>query len=86
MDQLDPSFQEVNRLFVLSFETYTGRASYCRYYLKFVEIKNYNIIIDGQNFFNQQVKNNLITYGPIQNTTTGQGDDYKTDFLLDYNL
>ena len=35
---VDPSFQEVNRLFVLSFENNGGRTSYMRYYLPLVEI------------------------------------------------
>ena len=42
-------------------------------------------MIDGQNFFNQPVKNNLITYDSIQKIATGQGDDYTTDCLLDSN-
>ena len=40
---------------------------------------------DGQNFFNQPVKNNLITYDSIQKIATGQGDDYTADCLLDSN-
>ena len=42
-------------------------------------------MIDGQNFFDQPIRNNLITYDNIQKTTTGQGDDYTTGCLLDYN-
>ena len=42
-------------------------------------------MIDGQNFFDQSVKNNLITYNNIQNIATGQGDDYTSGFLLDHN-
>ena len=37
---IDPSFQAVNRLFVISFENNTGRATYKRYYLLQVEIKS----------------------------------------------
>ena len=55
----DPSFQGVNKLFVLSFENNTGRSSYRRYYLPKVEIRDYNVMIDGRNLFNQPVKNNL---------------------------
>ena len=36
-----------------------------------VEIKNYNVMIDGRNFFNQTVKNNLRTYDNIQKLVTG---------------
>ena len=47
---INPSFQGVNRLFVLSFENDDGRTSYTGYYLPLVEIKNYNVVIDGRNF------------------------------------
>ena len=50
----DPDFQGVNILFDLSFEDVEQRKSYRRYYLRTVEIKNYNLIIDGQNFFISQ--------------------------------
>ena len=42
-----PSFQGVNRLFVLSFENDAGRTSHSTYYLPKVEIKDYMIVIDG---------------------------------------
>ena len=82
----DASFQGVKRLFVLSFEDEAQQISYKRYYLPTVEVKNYNITIDGQNFFDQPVGNNLITYGNVYNIATGQGDDYITSCLLDYNI
>ena len=53
-----PSFQEVNRLFALAFENDTQKASNKRYYLPNVEIKDYNVMIDGKNFFDQPVKRN----------------------------
>ena len=40
-------------------------------------------MIDGQNFFDQKVRNSLITYDSIQKIVTGQGDDYTTGCLLD---
>ena len=42
-------------------------------------------MIDGQNFFDQPVKNNLRTFDNIRKITIGQGDDYTTDRILDYN-
>ena len=42
-------------------------------------------MIDGQNFFDQPVKKNLKTYDNIRKIETGQGDDYTTGCLLDYN-
>ena len=55
---IGPSFQGVNRLFVLSFRSEAQRASHKEYYLLAVEIKNCNVMIDGQNFFDQPVRNN----------------------------
>ena len=81
---IDPSFQGVNRLFVLSFKNNGNRASYRRYCLPRVEIKDYNVIIDRRNFFDQPKKGNLITYDNIRKIATSQGDDYITGCLLDY--
>ena len=61
-----------------------GRTRYTRYYLSLVEIKEYNVMIDGQNFSDQPVKKNLITYDNIGKITTSQGDDHTTSCLLDY--
>ena len=42
-------------------------------------------MINRQNFFDQPIKNNSRTYDNIRKIATGQGDDYTTVFLLDYN-
>ena len=42
-------------------------------------------MINGQNVFDRPVKNNLKTYDSIQKIPLGQGYDYTTDCLLDYN-
>ena len=42
-------------------------------------------MIDVQNVFDQPVRNDLITYDSIQKIAAGQGDDYTTGCLLDYN-
>ena len=42
-------------------------------------------MMNGQNFFDQPVKNNLITYDNIRKIATDQGDDYAVGCLLDYN-
>ena len=42
-------------------------------------------MIDGKNIFDQVVKNDLRTNENIQNITTDQGDNYTTDYLLDYS-
>ena len=81
---VEPSFQGINRLFVLAFENDAQRTSSKRYYLPSVEIKDYNVMIDGKNFFDQPIKNDKITYENIRKIATGQGDDYTTGCLLDY--
>ena len=82
---VEPSFQGVNRLFVLAFENDNHRISTKRYYLPIVEIKDYNIMINGEIFFDQSIKNNKVTYENIRKIATGQGDDYTTACLLDYS-
>ena len=52
--------------------------------LAIVEIKNYNIVINGENFFDQPIKNKKITYDNIRKIATSYGDDYTTGCLLDY--
>ena len=62
LNHLVTSFQGVNRRFVLAFENDVQRTSNKIYYLPNVEIKDYNAMIDGKNFFGQSVKNNKVTY------------------------
>ena len=79
---IEPSFQGTN--FVLAFENDDPRISNKRYYIPNVEIKDYNVIIDGNIFFDQPIKNDKVTYENIRKIVTGQGDDYTTGCLLDY--
>ena len=80
---VEPSFQGGNRLFILAFENDPQRASAKGYYLPDVEIKNYNVMINGENFVDQPVKDNKVAYESIRKIATGQ-DDYTTGCLLDY--
>ena len=82
---VEPSFQGVNRVFVLAFENDNDRTSHDEYYLPTVEIKDYNIVINSENVFDQPIKNNKVTYDNIRKIATGQGDDYTTGCLLDYS-
>ena len=63
---VEPSFQGVNRLFVLAFENDDNRTAHDSYYLPTVEIKDYNIMINGENFFDQPIKNNKVTYETLE--------------------
>ena len=51
---IEPRFEGVNRLFVLPSENNTQRTSNKRYYLPNVEIKDYNIMIDGKTLLIKQ--------------------------------
>ena len=82
---VEPSFQGINRFFVLAFEDDAQKTSHTGYYLPDVEVKDYNIMINGENFFDQPIKNNKVTYENIRKIATGQGDDYTTGCLLDYS-
>ena len=81
---VESSFQGINRLFVLAFENDNHRTNDERYYLPTVQMKDYKIVINGEKFFDQQIKNNKVTYDNIKKIATGQGDDYTTGCLLDY--
>ena len=52
---INPSFQGVSRLFVLVFENENDRTSHSTYYLPKVELKDYNVMVDGRNFFDQPI-------------------------------
>ena len=84
---IEPSFQGINRIFVLAFETFENddqRTSNKRCYIPNIEIKDYNVMINGKNFLDQPVKNDKVTYENIRKFAIGQGDDYTNSCLLDY--
>ena len=81
---INPIFQGVNRLFVLPFENEDGRISHSIYHLPKVETKDYNVLIDGKNFFDQPINSMTKTYQNIRKIATDQRDDYTTGCFLDY--
>ena len=60
------------------------RNSHTKYFLPRVNITNYNVLIDGRNFYDQPINDLVKQYDEIRKTATGQGDDYTTGCLLDY--
>ena len=87
---LDASFQGVNRLFVLAFNNTpqnvannptnntanrVQRDSHRKYFLPRVDITNYNVLIDGRNFYDQQIDNQIKRYDEVRKIATGKGDD-----------
>ena len=83
---LDASFQG---LFLLLYRDRGGANRvtadpHRRYFLPRVKIVNYNIEIDGRNFYDQPINDLIKQYDEVRKVSTGQGDDYTTGCLLDF--
>ena len=83
---LDSSYQGIKRLFVLACGNTNGITpnSHKWYFLPRIKIKNYNIEIDGRNFYDQPINNSVKQYDEVKKVSLGQGDDYTTGCLLDF--
>ena len=87
---IDPTFTNVNRRFVLSFKNEHGnndedksvRTSVKKYYGPKVEVKDFNVLIDGKPFFEIPAKNKGEAYEAI--IEMNKNSDYTTGNLLDY--
>ena len=84
-------FQGVRRLFVLAYLVASGAADNeaCirnnkKYFLSRREIKNYNVLLDGRNLYDQPINDLIKQYDEVRKVSTGQSDDYTTGCLLDY--
>ena len=60
------------------------RNSYRKYYVPRVDVTNYNVLIDGKNFYDQPINDPIRKYDEIRKIATGKGDNYVTGCLLDY--
>ena len=83
---LDSSCQGVKRLLVLAYNNTAGNDqvsvdSYKKYFLPRVKIDNYNIEIDGRNFYDQPINNSIKQYDEVRKISTGQVDDYTTGYF-----
>ena len=93
---LNASFQGVKKLFVLAYviaapaavssntDDTAGKKSNNKYFLPRGEVKNYNVLIDGRNFYDQPINEIIKQYDEVRKVSTGYGDDYATGCLLDY--
>ena len=68
-------------MFVLSFGNENDRTSFSRY-VPNVEIKDFNVLIDGKSFFDIPINNNEETYKQI--IEMGRNNEYTTGNLLDF--
>ena len=85
---LDPSFQGVNRLFLMAYDRAAGettRNGQRKYYLPRIDLKKYNVIIDGRNFYDNPIESDIEKDRELKKVMIGKGEDYTTGSLLDYN-
>ena len=85
---LDPSFQGVNRLFVMAYNRVDGqptRNGQQKYYLPRISLNKYNVIIDGRNFYDNPIESDIEKYRELKKVMIGKGEDYTTGSLLDFN-
>ena len=62
----------------------TNENSYRRYFRLRLKIKNYNIEIDGRNFYDQSINDSIKQDDEMRKISTVQGDDYTTGCILDF--
>ena len=85
---LDPSFQGVNRLFVMAYNRANGqptRNGQIKHYLPRIDLQKYNVIIDGRNFYDNPIESDIEKYRELKKVMIGKGEDYTTGSLLDFN-
>ena len=85
---LDPSFQGVNRLFVMAYNSANGqptRNGQRKYYLPRIDLNKYNVIIDGRNFYDNPIESDIEKYRELKKVMIGKGENYTTGSLLDFN-
>ena len=80
---IDPTFTNVNRLFVLAYQTAANRQSFSTFYMSRVMVKDFNVIIDKLAFFDLPIKNEEEAYEKIIHIS--RNNEYTTGNLLDYD-
>ena len=74
-------------MFVLAYahgDDVTNENSYRNIFFPRLKIKNYNIKIDGRNFYDESINDLIKQYDEVRKISTGKGDDYTTGCLLDF--
>ena len=62
------------------------RNNHQKYFLPRVNLTKFSVLIDGRNFCDQPISDEIRKYDELRKVTTGKGDDYTTGCLLDYKF
>ena len=79
---IDPTFTNVNRLFVLAYQNADDRQSFSQFYLPNVMVKDYNVTINKLAFFDLPIKTEEEAYENIRDIS--RNNEFTTGNLLDY--
>ena len=97
---LDAAIPGINRLFVIEFNynvvdpnadpivddaNRVKRNVHRKHFLPRVDIKDYNVLIDGRNFYDQNISDDFKKHEELRKIMTGRREDYTTGSLLDYD-
>ena len=89
---LDPSFQLVNRLFIMAYNRLAvanddqfNKDSQQIYYFPRNDLNKCNVIIDGRNFYDNSIESDIEKYRELKKVMIVKGEDYTTGSFLDYN-
>ena len=89
---LDPSFQNVNRLFVMAYnrlaaanDNQFNKDGQQKHFLPRNDLNKFNVIIDGRSFYDNTIESDIEKYRELKKVMIGKGEDYTTGSLLDYN-
>ena len=87
----DPSFQGVNRLFVMAYnrlaaanDNQFNKDGQQKHYLPRNLRNKFNVMIDGRSFYDNTIESDIEKYRELKKVMIGKGEDYTTGSLLDY--
>ena len=80
---IEPTFTNVNRLFVLAYQNADDRQSFSQFYLRNVMVKDYNVIIDKLAFFDLPIKTEEEAYEKFIDIS--RNNEFMTGNLFDYD-
>ena len=88
---LNAFFEGVKNIFFLGYVVAAASANHeagfkdnRKHFLPKEKINNYNVLIDGRNFYDQPINDLIKQYDEVRKVSTGHGNDYATASMLGY--